>query len=327
MVPADGRRPIRIAAAVVLATLLCGLFSALLDTTVRQWLSDPVFRYGLWIPFLAAALTWFRWTRLQVGIIDFDRRGVWLLAAGVLLHGAAVFGAVPYADVIAFLLCMAGSIRLLAGQQMLFALWPVIGLVWLMFPLPDPLGRFAAESLQRDGAGRAAWCLQLLGLPAIAQDRSIHMAAGILPAAEAFSGIRIVMPFLAAATVYVIVSRRASWEKLLLMFSAVPIAIAFSTVHLTVTGAVLSAGYQKATVRFLAEAGGWLMLPVGLLMLFFECRLIDWILIEPKMLSARVAPPVYDMAPNPAPDPPPRHASAEAAEGTVTPSAAGSSCV
>ena len=69
------------------------------------------------------------------------------------------------------------------------------------------------------------------------------------------------------------------WKKILLIISAVPIAIISNVVRIVLTG-VLTEWVNADVGNFIHDKAGWLMMPLAMLMIWGEMSLLSALLIE-----------------------------------------------
>jgi len=112
------------------------------------------------------------------------------------------------------------------------------------------------------------------------------MGAVRLGVVEACSGLSMLVIFFALSTAVAIVVRRPLWERLLLVASAVPIALLCNIIRITVTGVLHKvAGAQLADYVF-HDLAGWLMMPMALGMLWVELKILAWVVVPRPTASA-----------------------------------------
>ena len=88
------------------------------------------------------------------------------------------------------------------------------------------------------------------------------------------------MVFFAISTAAVIVSQRTAWEKLLILMSALPIALICNVVRIVAT-AVAHQSLGRATADLVFhDLSGWLMMPLAMLLLYLEIKLLDCLFVE-----------------------------------------------
>jgi exosortase/archaeosortase family protein len=107
--------------------------------------------------------------------------------------------------------------------------------------------------------------------------------------------------FFALTTAVAMVSSRPFWEKIMMVASAVPIALFCNLIRITATGVLHEKVNSEVANAVFHDLAGWLMMPLALGMLWAEFRLFAWLLINPGG-----APPVRRPVPRPRQNPPPR---------------------
>ena len=86
--------------------------------------------------------------------------------------------------------------------------------------------------------------------------------------------------FVALAVAITLVTDRPMWERMVIVLSAVPIALAVNVVRITVTGILhLTAGPELADMVF-HDLAGWFMMPMALGLLYVEFQILSHLLIE-----------------------------------------------
>ena len=257
------------------------LFRELLLGSISRWTTEPQYSHGFAIPLMALGLGWYSRSRFLPGIARSNIFGLSMIAIGIIGHVAAIYFYVEAIDAISFVVTACGTTLLIWGRRAFATLWPSVLFLGFMLPLPFQIERALSDPLQVLGASEAAWYIQACGIPAIAQGNIILMGDTQLGVAEACSGLRMLMVFFAISTAAVIASRRTTWEKMLILFSAVPIALVCNVLRIVATAiAHHSLGREMADLVF-HDVSGWLMMPLAMLLLFLELKLLDFLFIEP----------------------------------------------
>jgi exosortase len=192
-----------------------------------------------------------------------------------------VYGAHFYLDALdgwSILLWVAGVVWLLGGWKVMWWAAPSIAFLWFMVPLPYRMERWLSLPLQGAATKLSCWILQALGQPALAEGHTIILGKNQLEVEQACSGLRIFVGIVALAFAYVIVVRRAWWEKGLLLLSAVPIALLANAARIVATGLLYQYASGEAAKKFSHDAAGWVMIlfAAGLfgLVLLYLSRLV-----------------------------------------------------
>ena len=84
--------------------------------------------------------------------------------------------------------------------------------------------------------------------------------------------------FFALSTAVVIVIRRPWYEKVLILLSAIPIALIVNIIRITVTGVMHKTVGHEIADRVFHDLAGWLMMPLALALVWLELRLFGWVL-------------------------------------------------
>jgi exosortase len=263
-----------------LGAVLLWAFWPTLAELAHRWAHDSQYSHGYLVPLFAVVLLWMRRDKCPDFAPRFSWWGVALLALGVVLRFAGEFIYLEWLDAIALLPCLAGLAILFGGKAALRWSWPAIAFLAFMVPLPYRLEIALAHPLQRVATKASNYSLQTLGLPAVAEGNVIFMNESQIGVVEACSGLSMLVIFFALSTALTFVVERPWWQKLLLVVSAVPIALIANITRITVTGVLHeTVGHQVANVVF-HDWAGWLMMPFALVLLWIELQIFNRLFIE-----------------------------------------------
>ena len=270
-----------------LALLVLALASCLwaywttLAGAAQHWAFDPMYSHGYLVPGFALLLLWLRRGRLAEGSLHPSWWGLLpiLGALGMWLAGTYFYRV--WLEEISFLPCLAGLFIVVGGKPAWRWAWPAIGFLFFMVPLPYQVSAVLTGPLQQLATLASTFLLQTLALPALADGNVIRLNDQEINVVEACSGLRMLVVFFALATAVALVIRRPLWEKLVIVGSALPIALVVNVLRITATGVLfetLGSQWARAVCHDLA---GWLMMPVGLLFLGLELKLLTRLVLEP----------------------------------------------
>ena len=275
--------PVRIPRAAVpgaaLGALLAWAFWPTLWDLARLWSIDPKYSHGYLVPAFAAYLAWRRWRQAPV-LLRPNWWGVPVLAVGLGLGLVGSYFYFPWFNQLALLAALAGLAVLLGGWPALRWAWVPIVFLYFMLPLPFRLEGMLAQPLQGLCTQASVYALQTLGFVAYAQGNIILMEGARLGVAEACSGLGMLMTFVALTTAVALLIRRPLLDKLLLVLSAFPIALACNIIRITVTGVLRVRGGQQLAHVVYHDLSGWLMMPLGLAFLWLDLKALRWVLGE-----------------------------------------------
>ncbi len=156
---------------------------------------------------------------------------------------------------------IAGAVLLLGGWKVLAWSGPAIAFLWFAFPLPYSAELALSRPLQQIATQLSTVVLQLLGQGAIAEGNTILVGEHALEVEQACSGMRIFVGIFALAFAYVLFIRRTWWEKVLLLASAIPIALVANSTRIVITGLLYQYASGDAAKHFSHDVSGWAMIP------------------------------------------------------------------
>jgi exosortase len=217
---------------------------------------------------------WLRRDKVPPGPLRPSWWGLAFLAAAAGLRLSGAFLSLDWFDGFSLLPTLFGLTLLGGGWRL--ALWAGPALLVLVFMLPLPTGLEAALSgpLQGFATRASTFALQTLGLPAVSEGNIILIDDTRVGVLEACNGLGMLTAFLALCTAAALGLQRPVRDRLTLFLSAVPIAVLANLVRLTATGLVTHAAGPAAGNRC-HDVAGWLMMPLALLVVWLELRLLD----------------------------------------------------
>jgi exosortase len=228
------------AALVLLALGVCLVWACwtTLAGLVERWSGDPQYSHGFLVPVFALVVLWFRRDQFPSGRLTPTWWGLPVLVAGL---GLWLLGARLYyvpVEAFALLPILAGLCLLTGGRALLAWSWPALAFLVFMLPLPYQVEGLLAQPLRRLATVASTYLLELLGFRALSQGNVILIGdAPPLAVAGACSGLGMLLTFFALATAVALVIRRGPLDRVVIVVSAVPIALAANILRITVTAA------------------------------------------------------------------------------------------
>jgi exosortase len=259
----------------------------------QRW-SAAQYSHGWLVPFFSLFLLWQRRGRLSVVEWRPNWWGLAFVGLAVAMRLTDGFFYVRWLNDLSLLPCLAGLCLLLGGWPALRWAGPSIAFLFFMLPLPYMIETAWAYRLRLIATVTSTFALQTLGLPALADGTDIYINDQILQIAPACSGIGMLLIFFALSSAIVLVINRPWLDKVLILLSAIPIAIVANIVRITITALLyeLSANWdnpwlhEKANVLF-HDGAGYMMMVVALVLLLVELKILDRLIIpvetKPKM--------------------------------------------
>jgi exosortase len=262
---------------VLLVCPILGLAWAFGDTLVdlhRTWGTNPQYSHGYLVPVFALYLLWSRRDRVDRSALRPSWLGLPLLALGLGLRLYGGYFFYTWLEMVALIPCIAGLVLTLGGRAAVRWAWPAVLFLVFMIPLPYRVATAMSGPLQRLATVTSTFVMQTCGLPALAEGNVILLNDAEIGIVEACSGLRMLVVFFALATAVALVAKRPLLDRLVVLASAVPIALAANIARITATGALHEFTDSATANAFFHDVAGWFMMPLALLMLGLELKLL-----------------------------------------------------
>jgi len=248
---------------------VAALFLPVFIELTHIWLTSADYSHGFLVLPISLYMVWQKRSRLMSIEIQPSWAGSVLLVPGLLLYGAAFvtnFNSLVY---LSMLIIIVGIIILSAGTR--FArelLFPILFLLF-MFPIPSSYYIMITNPLKLMITNISALIMGSMGIPVLQDGNLLFFANTQLEVAEACSGVRSLYSYLMLGCLFAVFSIRLR-TKLILILSAIPLAILVNIVRVTVTG-VLSNYYGPEVAQgFFHEFTGFILFAVGFVLLVLE---------------------------------------------------------
>lgn len=266
---------------------LAFLYANVLLKLGHDWWTDENYSHGLLVPFVIGFIVW-----TEFGELKNARRkpqfwigGAVIIAAILMLFGGSL-GAELFTQRVSMVLMFAGIVVYFFGARLLQLLVVPFALLLLSIPIPQIIFNKIAFPLQIWASQAAVWGIRLFEVPTLRKGNVIEIlprgATQIiaLEVVEACSGIRSLMTLVTLALIlaYFTGEKKESgagkfgrsadfWRTVILMFSAIPIAVLTNAARVTATGVTTYYYGKKATESAWHEASGWLVYVAALALL------------------------------------------------------------
>jgi len=266
--------------AVALLLLIAWLYASILAHLVLQWVgphSDPNFQHGIFVPIFALFALWQDRKKLKAIASIPSLAGLPLVVLSLLMLVLGILGADIFLPRVSLLILLAGLIILFQGWTFFRAvLFPWAFLI-LMIPIPTLIISQITFPLQLLASRLSTALLELVSVPVLRQGNVIYLASMPLDIVEACSGIRSLLSLVTLSVIYGYLMETRMWVRVLLVCSAVPIAVAANSFRIFGTGLLVQHGYADEAEGFYHALGGVLIFAVALIMLFAVHRVISLI--------------------------------------------------
>jgi len=274
-------------------------YATVMAKLVRDWWNDENYSHGLLIPLIIGYILWTQREKLaRVPVNSSLGWGAAAILLAVFALWSGVAGAELYTQRLSLILLLAGIAVYFWGFRLLQMLFVPLALLFLAMPIPAIIFNKIAFPLQLFASRCAVWSMSMLGIPVLRQGNIIELKplnsfdTKKLEVVEACSGIRSLMTLLTLAVVFAYFTHTPSdadrpagrfgwlrsywfWRSLIIVGSAVPIAILTNAFRVSGTG-VLAHYYGTAVADgFFHSFSGWAIYIVAFILLFGIGMILD----------------------------------------------------
>jgi len=255
--------------------LACAIYAPILYYMVLHWNQVQDYSHGFLIAPLAVYFTWERRAKLRRLPLEGSWWGLVPLALAVLTLGIGRLGTELMNLRVSFVLMLIALVLLLLGRSVFRVLAFPLLFLFLMVPLPQSLVNIVAFPLQLIAADLAVNALYQLGIPALREGNIIHLANSQLFVAEACSGLRSLMALVTLGVLFAYFFRRSIVERVIIVLSAIPIAIVVNAFRVALTGVLTQVYGSQAAEGVIHMTEGLFTFAIAFLLLLGEARLLQ----------------------------------------------------
>jgi exosortase D (VPLPA-CTERM-specific) len=266
----------------LVAGALVFLYGTVLVKLGNDWWTDENYSHGLLVPFVIGYIIWLEFDSLKKAVSsNFALLGLAIILFALFALLVGILGAELFTQRISFVLMLAGIIVYFFGARIVAMLVAPFTLLLLAIPIPMIIFNKIAFPLQIWASQAAVWGIRLFEVPSVRKGNVIELlprgATQIvgLEVVEACSGIRSLMTLVTLALILAYFTRSPRenfsdsrfdflrnpdfWRTMILMLSAIPIAMLTNAARVTGTG-LLTYYYGKQSAEgFWHDASGWLV--------------------------------------------------------------------
>ena len=273
----------------VIGGLLFYLFKGEIESVVHTWVADSSWSHGFLIPLFS--LYFLNQHRRKV--LSLKTRpsyvGLLFLVCVIVLHAANKASPSGYAYIqqIAPIATLGAIVLFLGGWALIKYSWLPIGFLGFAVPLPQRLYFSVTMPMRVLAANIAAALLSMVnGLETNVEGVIISVVYNgqrmepDLNVAEACSGMRLLMAFLALGVAMAYLDDRPVWQRVTLVILAVPVAILCNVLRVIITSLMFYWDRPELGEDFMHTFTGLLLLPPALLLLWGLSRLLQSLFVE-----------------------------------------------
>jgi exosortase len=249
------------------------------------WSADPNYSHGYLIVPIALLILWRRLSDSPWEPSSAAPAAPWLgwtLLAGILAARVVAYeGGFQWMETATLLPVVTCLTWAAGGWPLLSRAWPAIVFLVFMLPLPGVLNARLAMPLQRIATTGSYVLLQLSGFWVVQEGNVIFLSTPFgmrtLDVAQVCNGLRMLMCMAATVTATVILIPLPMWKRLVLLLSAVPIALVSNMTRIVATGWCYYFIAGERAQEWAHDISGWLMMPLALVLVGLELALLSWL--------------------------------------------------
>ena len=241
-----------------------------------RWWNDPNYSHGFFVPLFSLYFLWEDRADLSAVRWKGSMLGLPVIALAAVMKGLSYLIFSPYVAGASLVVMIAGVVLFCWGRKTARRVWLPVAFLFLMLPLPNPVYESVALPLQRFAAIFATGILQAGGIPVLREGNIIHFAGKSLEVAQACSGMRFLVGFVAMSIAVAHLSKKPIWHKAALVLSSVPIAMVSNAIRVSGTGVLYHCVSEKLAEGFFHAFSGWLVFVIALGALMVESYVLSW---------------------------------------------------
>jgi len=288
--------PATVALSVVVVLVMVVSYLPNFQGLVDKWSKDPNYSHGFFVIPIALYIMWERRELLDLSKI----RPRWFLFAPLIfmlwtripLHQRNLM----WVEEMTIPATVAALALAVGGWHFFWWSLPATIFLGFMIPLPPIINAILSTPLQTIATTGSIFLLQATGLPAINEGNVILVGDGKpLEVARACNGLSMLLSFATLITATAILCKRPLLDKIILMLSIVPIAIFSNIIRITVTAFFFQMpefvdkfskilGWEPDD--FTHDGAGYLMMPLALILIFIELKVLDYLLVPDELDNA-----------------------------------------
>jgi exosortase D (VPLPA-CTERM-specific) len=252
---------------IAVGLLLCGLYWKVVPLMAQQWYLDENYSHGFIVPLIAGYFLYTRWSELKETPVTRCNAGIALVLYGIFQLMLGWLGTEYFSMRSSLVVTLAGLVLFLFGTKVFRITLLSLCYLFFMIPIPYIIYDAVAFPLKIFVTKVSVATLKAIGIVVMREGNIIMFPALTLEVADACSGIRSLISLLALAVAYAFYVRTSPLRRLILICSAVPIAIFTNSLRVIVTGILAQHWGAKAAEGFFHEFAGMVVFALAMVML------------------------------------------------------------
>lgn len=259
----------------ILLVLWAATFYPIYPELFSTWFTNSNNSHGVLVPFISLYFLWQKRDDLRSAEISSSWWGALVMAASLGNYLLSYLGGVAFAMRLSLVSSVCGLVLYVLGWPIFrMLLFPLLFL-FFMVPVPDSVESLISFPLQLFATRVSVEIIGLLSIPAYREGNMLYFAQTQLEVAEACSGIRSMTSLTMLSVIFVYLMPRGWKRKTIILFSAIPIALAANILRVSGTGVLAHFFGAGVATGFLHEFSGMAVFAFGLGILVLEYVLLN----------------------------------------------------
>lgn len=258
----------------IAALLIFFVFREGLIELVRRWSAQEEYSHGFLIPFVTAWLLWVRRDALTASISRPAWTGPALVLVAGLMHVLSQLSTILILSQLAFLIGLLGIMLAVGGFPLLRVSFIPIAFLIFAIPLPYFINAGVSLELQLFSSRLGVAFIRLFDVPVYLEGNLIDLGTYKLQVVEACSGLRYLFPLLSLSFLAAYLFRAPLWQRVIVLFSSIPITIAMNGLRIGVIGITVDRWGPLLAEGVLHFFEGWIIFVASALLLLTEVYLL-----------------------------------------------------
>ena len=252
----------------------------------RNWIHEDDWQHGLVIPLFSLYLIYSRRNELLAATRKGSFWGLPIIIGSLLMITVGFYPVgVYFVSHVGMVFLLLGLVLYLAGPSAMRVAWVPIVYLALAMPISDSLYGAIAMPLQLLAAKTSGGLLHLFGVTVDVDALNLQITSGAgkvypVEVAEACSGVRSLMAFVALSVAWAYINDRPWWHRVVLILAGLPIMVACNILRVTLTGAMFAHDWPELGNGTMHEMMGMILLIPALGLLWLLSRLMQALFVD-----------------------------------------------
>jgi exosortase len=251
------------------------LFYPVVPPMVETWISHSDNSHALLVPLISLYFFWQKREEIRSIPLSSSMWGWMILGVSLAVYLVSFAGGIAFLARMMMVSSLLGLLWCCLGTQMVRSLAFPLAFLVFMVPVPDSVLGMVSYPLQLMASKISVDLITLCSIPVYREGNMLFFLQTRLEVAEACSGIRSIMSLTMLSVIFAYLLQSGRWQKIVLVISALPIALLANIVRVTGTGILAHFFGDQVAQGFLHDFSGMAVFASGMVILYLEFQLLN----------------------------------------------------